>query len=414
MLKSLAVRGFKSLIDVDPIEMAPLTVFFGPNAAGKSNLLDAILLLSRLATAKTVTDAFDPVRGLALEQFSFPEGEGLPGLLAQERATCRFEAELVTAAAVDRYRVEIAIAPRTGALTVEDEFLAALTPAGETRGKPVIERHGAVIRIHRTTTSSHPREEPAGSNHTQVSNPRYSGKEYAPIERARDLLSSFRSYYLDPRLAMRRAQGPREVDDVGPLGEHIASFLYRLRGEKPKVFDAIRRTFCTLIPSIEDLIVDVDSRLGVLNLEIRERNTPFSSRIVSEGTLRVLALICVATNPWGGPLIAFEEPENGVHPRRIELIAEILGSLAFEAVPAQQVILTTHSPRFCNAVIRLARKHPDEVCMVRTVRDGGRTRFLRFEPDGPLLTDPEIRTALTTPDENGVFEGLLLRGLLDG
>lgn len=416
MLKSLAVRGFKSLIDTGPIEMAPLTVFFGPNAAGKSNLIDAVLLLSRLATARTVADALEgPVRGLPLELFSFPKINGLSGLLAQPKATCQFDAELVTAAGLfDRYRIEVAISPPSGALSVEDEYLAPLTTTGKLRGKPVIERHNDTIRIRRKTKPAHPWEEPVGLNHAVISNKRYSGKEYAAIERARSMLSSFRSYYLDPRVAMRQAQTPREVNDIGPLGDNIASFLYRLKAEKPKVFDSVRRTLCTLIPAVDDLVIDLDSRRGAVNIEILQRSTPFSSRIVSEGTLRVLALICVATNPWGGALVAFEEPENGVHPRRIELIAEILGSLALDSSRQQQVILTTHSPIFCTSIRRLAEKHPGKVRMYRTIQESDKTQFARFEPMGPLFEDHEISAALTARTEDAIFEGLFLRGLLDG
>ena len=271
-----------------------------------------------------------------------------------------------------------------------------------------------MIRIRRRTKPAHPWEEAVGLNHALISNKRYSGKEYAAIERARAVLSSFRTYYLDPRTAMRQPQPPREVDDIGPLGESIASFLYRLQAEKPKIFRAIRRTLCTLIPSVSDLVIDLDQRRGVLNLEILQQSTPFSSRIISEGTLRVLALICVATNPWGGSLVAFEEPENGVHPRRIELVAEILGSLALTESPKRQVILTTHSPLFCSSVMKLAEKHPEKVRLYRVVRERGSTGFVPFEPWGPLFQDQEIRDALTTPAEDAIFEGLLLRGLLDG
>jgi predicted ATPase len=418
MLKSITVRGFKSLVDIGPVEMAPLTVFFGPNAAGKSNLLDALVLLSRLATARTVAEALEgPVRGLPLELFSFPEAVGLPGLLARRKARFRLEAQLTASGGGDyRYWIEVAVAPPSGTATIEDEYLVPLTTRGKLRGKPVIERHGEVIRIRRRTKPAHPWEESVGLNHALISNKRYSGKEYAAIERTRAVLSSFRTYYLDPRTAMRTPQPPREVDDIGPLGEYIASFLYRLQGEKPKVFRAIRRTLCTLIPSVGDLVIDLDKRRGVLNLEILQQGTPFSSRIISEGTLRVLALICVATNPWGGSLVAFEEPENGVHPRRIELVAEILGSLALKESPEQQVILTTHSPLFCSSVMKLAERHPAKVRLYRVVRERGSTVFVPFEPWGPLFQDLEIRDALTTPaeDANAIFEGLLLRGLLDG
>ena len=414
MLRALTVKGFKSLVDVGPIRLAPLTVFFGPNAVGKSNLLDAIVLLSRLATARTIAEALEgPVRGQPLELFSFPEGAGLPGLLSRERAAFQLESELTTAGRQYRYNVELTIAPASGIVTVRNEYLAPLTTRGKLRGKPVIERHNGVIRIRRRTKPAHPWEEPVGLNHALISNPRYTGKEYAAIETARSVLSSFRSYYLDPRVAMRRGQPPREVGDIGPLGEDIAPFLYRLRAEKPKIFRTVGRTLSTLIPSVDDLAIDLDERRGVVNIEVLQGSTPFSSRIVSEGTLRVLAVLCVATNPWGGSLVAFEEPENGVHPRRIELIAEILGSLALGEDSHQQVILTTHSALFCSSIMRLARKNPGKVSIYRTIRESGRTRFMPLQW-GPLFTDQEIRDGLTASSEDAVFEGLLLRGLLDG
>jgi len=79
MLTKLTVRNFKSLVDVT-VEFPRLAVLFGPNAAGKSNLLDAIAALSGIGNARTLSDVLDrplPVRGHAFEAFSFPAG-GLP------------------------------------------------------------------------------------------------------------------------------------------------------------------------------------------------------------------------------------------------------------------------------------------------------------------------------------------------
>lgn len=92
MLRRIAVKGFKSLLDVDQ-ELPSLAVFAGPNAAGKSNLLDAIQTLSRLGTERTFSDALaEPIRGFPAELFTFPE-DGLPGLLAKRRAKLCLEAE---------------------------------------------------------------------------------------------------------------------------------------------------------------------------------------------------------------------------------------------------------------------------------------------------------------------------------
>src|SRR5207247_4910078 len=108
-----------------------------------------------------------------------------------------------------------------------------------------------------------------------------------------------------------------------------------------------------------DLTVDLDKRRGTLDVQIRQGGTDFSSRIISEGTLRVLALCAIAVNPWGGSLLAFEEPENGVHPRRLELIVQLLTSLALER--GRQVVVTTHSPLFCDSVLKGARSYQKDV-----------------------------------------------------
>lgn len=423
MLRSLAVKRFKSLADVGPVELAPLSVFFGPNAAGKSNFLDAVQVLSRLASEKTLADALgEPIRGRALEAFAFPP-DGLPGLLQSTQADFELDALVgIDAEPANgsrrengsaRYRVRPAIRPDSGTLAVEDEYLAALDARGQPKGDARIERDGSAILVRQKSRPGRPRRQPVGSNYTQVSDRRFSGVEYTLIERAREELSSWRSYYLDPRVAMRSAQPPQEVADIGPLGEHVAPFLYRLAAEEPRAFAAIKRTLRALIPSIEDLRVDLDARRGILDVEVRQDGTPFSARIVSEGTLRVLALACVAANPWGGTLAAFEEPENGVHPRRIELVADMLVGMATEGPRRRQILVTTHSPIFCAVAIRHARRQPEQVALYRVVRQGRDTRIERFSTSAPLFTDEEIRKALTAPTDDGVFEGLLLRGLLD-
>ena len=160
MLKRVHVKGYKSLADVE-VKLEPLTVLFGPNAAGKSSFLDALQLLSRLGTSRTVREAFDsPSRGAPLESFSMGP-DGRKGLIAQERLACSIEADLqLSDAVVDgvnrqirdsgragdrpaprdtgprsagvrtrnlRYRIEVEMLPRSGTLRVADEYLAPLT-----------------------------------------------------------------------------------------------------------------------------------------------------------------------------------------------------------------------------------------------------------------------------------------------
>ena len=173
MLKRIRIKGYKSFSDVE-VKLEPLTVLFGPNAAGKSNLLDALQLLSKLGTSRTLKEAFDPsYRGKPLESFTIGE-MGIKGLLREERLLFSFEADLrlskVVVAAVNRqiremrrpgsedgtkekskqpvrerdlrYRIQIEMLPKSGILRVADEYLAALNSKGEPTGqrKPFLER----------------------------------------------------------------------------------------------------------------------------------------------------------------------------------------------------------------------------------------------------------------------------------
>ena len=99
MIKRVRIKDYKSLRDVE-VELGPLAVLIGPNAAGKSNFLDALQLLSRMVQVRSLKEAFaPPYRGNPLESFSFGT-EGLEGLLSKERATFSIEVDVALSDAV--------------------------------------------------------------------------------------------------------------------------------------------------------------------------------------------------------------------------------------------------------------------------------------------------------------------------
>jgi predicted ATPase len=409
MLTELRVKGFKSLHDVR-MTLPRLSVLFGPNTAGKSNLIDAIQAISRIATKRTLADALgEPIRGYPIEASSFPPA-GLPGLLEAEMPTFTLGAQLRAGGERFDYEITIGIQPASGALSVRRECLASLTRTGEVKGGPRIETTADGILVRARAHPGRPRQEPIGLNYAILSDARLGGTEHKVIETCRNEFAGWRTYYLDPRSAMRAARAPLEVDDISVLGENIAPFLYRLKAEFPRHFASLNRTLRLLVPSLDEVEVDLDRRRGTLDILVRQEGMEFSSRIISEGTLRLLALCAVAMNPWSGSLVAFEEPENGVHPLRIELIADLISSMAERSV---QVIVTTHSPLFCDAILRRARERLQDVVLLRVQRMHGRAEISRFDPSAPLFSDHQILGALASAGEDNLFENLLLRGLLD-
>jgi predicted ATPase len=414
MLSRFRVQGFKSLDDVE-LDMPKLLVLFGPNAAGKSNFLEALQCLSRLVTERAIRDALTPpIRGYPVEAFRIPPG-GIKELMTSPKASFRFQADVVPQAPTQarklRYKVEISADPRTASFSVTDEYLAVLQKMkDEPYGKPIIEKDGERFVVRIRGQGAHPVYQRFGQNHTTASVPAFAGSHYRDIELLRAELGAWRTYYLDPRGAMRTAQPPSQVTDIGPPGETIAPYLYRLKMEHWKCFQGVQRALRTLIPSVDDLDVTLNQERGELEIMVVQNGVQYPTRIISEGTLRVLALCALCVNPWHPTLIAFEEPENGVHPRRLDLIAEMLVSLA--TGDGTQVVVTTHSPRFCGAVWKREEIRED-VALVAVRREGTRTVLERFDPPGPLFQDLEVMKALTSPAEDGMVEALIMRGFVD-
>lgn len=418
MLRRLAVRGFKSLEDVE-VELPRLAVLVGPNAAGKSNLLDAFLMLARAGTERTLAEALTaPIRGFPSEAFSFPPG-GLPEFLTQESATFSMEADLVTPAASARggverarYRVGIAIDPDAGVLSLADEHLARMTMDWQEKELPRVQVEGRELVIRRSGGGGRPPHEPLGGNHTLLSDARLSGRSYPLFGLVRDELRSWRTYYLDPGGRMREASAPRETKDIGAQGEHLAPFLYGLKARNEPAFAAVRRALRSVIPSITDLDVDLDTQRGTLDIQITQDGTTFSSRIVSEGTLRVLALCAIVVTAGPSGLIAFEEPENGVQPQRLDRIAELLASVPRRG--GAQLVLTTHSPGFAAAMLERSRQgDPADIGLFGVGREGARTVIRRL-PDPGLFTDHALDELLRETDDEELFAAVLRRGWLDG
>ena len=436
MLKRLHVKGYKSLSDVE-IRLPPLTLLFGPNASGKSNFLDALQLLSKLATSRTLREAFDPpYRGKPLESFFVGE-KGLRGLVEQEQRVFSIEADLrLSEAVVDsvnrqiremrrpsgegrseeagsapvrehdlRYRVEIEMLLPSGILRTTDEYLAALNARGEPAGKrkPFIERQGEKIHL-RLEGQAHPRYYDRYLDHTILSMPHYP-PHYPHLVAARRELESWQFFYFEPRERMRAANPIKEVRHMGLMGEELAAFLNTLQALKPRQFKAVEKALHTVMPDLNGIETDV-SELGEVELRIEESGVYMPARVLSEGTLRMLGLLALTGADAPPSLVGFEEPENGIHPRRIRMIADLLKTRS--GLGSTQYIVTTHSPILPDLV-------PDD-SLFAVRRDERRTRIdpaSTWAPLGSLSRRDGIERALDDGQESLPVSERIMRGDFD-
>ena len=431
MLNRIRVRGYKSLRDLD-VQLKPLTLLFGPNAAGKSNILDAVQLLSRLATSRTLKEAFDPpCRGKPLESFTMGPG-GLKGLREQERLAFSIEADLhisdTVAKAIDReilemrqpagagnsdnvparvherrlrYRLEVEMLPSSGLLRTTDEYLAALNKnGGPTRRSAFIERQGQRVRLRREG-QARPMEYERYLDRAILSMPHYA-PHYPHLTAARRELESWQFFYFEPRERMRAATPIKEASHVGPMGEELAAFLVTLKTRQPRQFQALEKALRMLLPDVDGIETDVND-LGEAEFRLRENGVAIPARVLSEGTLRLLGLLALSGAEDSPSLVGFEEPENGVHPRRIEHIADLLKTSSQSG--ETQYIVTTHSPI-------LPDRLPDDALFVvsRTNRE---TQVESFKTWGALGRKPDINEALDDGGEPLPVFDRILRGDFD-
>ncbi|RMD93701.1 MAG: DUF2813 domain-containing protein, partial [Calditrichaeota bacterium] len=283
MIRRVYVDGYKSLQKVElPLER--LTIVLGSNATGKSNLFDALRLLSRMVTSRSLDEAFEGHRGDPLEAFDYSEG-GIAALLRKEEVRFTIEVDVeLDDSIVDfterkiqqhrtsnsnddsgkkshdrrvierllRYRVTIAIMPSAGILRVVDEYLCALKEKNgelrrDERRNPFLERVHDRLRL-RMEGQARPTEYELGLNYTIASQPVYP-PHYPHLMAFREEISRWQFYYLEPHL-MREENPVIQTEMLTPLGGNLAAFYYTMQRKNPRQFENVQKTIQILIPTI--------------------------------------------------------------------------------------------------------------------------------------------------------------------
>jgi predicted ATPase len=454
MLTRIEIDGFKSFEDFS-LDLQPLTVVVGPNATGKSNLFDALRFLARLAETD-LRSATKGLRGEPIELFrtlsdghisnhisisvevllpsTITDAYGLQHKLIQNRV--RYELK------IERRRepnsnIERLFISREDARPIAYKLDRWLN--GPRRPSPAFKRVFSKTRrkspfletiekssderfflARQDRTQGRGREFPALRAETTVLSGITSASEFPHLFALREELSSIRYLQLDP--AAERLPSPfLSADDLEPNGANLAAVLARIRDEtatpeRPKgVLADILADLISIIPAIKDLAVDRDEgrREYVVSVTMTDGQV-FSSRVLSDGTVRVLALLTLIHDPRRKGVICFEEPENGIHEHRLRQLINLIRNACVDPTKKMhpidthmlQVVVNTHSPVVMSCLLEHELVYADVATIIEPKK--GVRRKTRMRPgisygDGKQysLTHYEIDQLL----RKGVGEG---------
>ncbi len=170
---------------------------------------------------------------------------------------------------------------------------------------------------------------------------------------------------------MRRDSGVEQTKRLDPYGENLAAFLYGLREKHPETYQVIRRTMQRMAPFFDDfeLTVRKNKTEDQVRLTWRQKDKDyiFSPGHLSDGTIRFLCLITALLQPCPPSTIIIDEPELGLHPEALVILAGLVRS----ASSRMQIIICTQAPIF------LSEFEPEQVITVDQIE--GATRLTRLD-----------------------------------
>jgi predicted ATPase len=400
MITRIEIDGFKTFQEFS-VDLAPFQVIIGPNGCGKSNLFDALRLLSRLTTQDLHT-ALQDLRG---QPFTLlPDGklveriqigiEMLVGVFVYNPGATKREPITVYDDWGDQFpisnarlRYDLEINRRQDSksgfveLFIRGEALKSIPPEEDNWSR----LHGgdafhAWLHSGSNKTSQsymNTSEDRPGENTTIYLIPERStsgkrGKDvgYQSGRIERTLLSRVETteypHVLAARQEMQRWEFlhlnvdhlrlPSMLTTDGPsmvIGNNIPFLLARLEKEEPQVFRSVSRDLANLVPGVKQVEVQFNIARNQYEVLLRmQDDRRFALPGLSDGTLRLLALVTAKNTLSRRSLLCLEEPEDAVHPGILGKLVRFLRGMTTDlrdpdsaATSWQQVIATTHSPQ---------------------------------------------------------------------
>jgi predicted ATPase len=407
MIESFHLANFKSYRDAT-LPLAPLTLLIGANASGKSNAIEALRLLAWLAQGRRLTDILKSVQS---EEYAI---RGRVTDLAYNTASnftlgCAVADPLVA----EWSRLDLTIAIGETAMRIREEQIGSLDGRFPLyRVEPTTDPYSHDLQVSYNNFARGGRKlriiaTDQQAVFTQLITPARFGSEHLQAQQVIPRVTKIYQTLLEQILFLdphpRRMRDYSFMVDVSLRGDgaNISSVLYdliRRQNHYDQVLDFIRalpeqdiRAITFVETSRSEVMVQLTETFGG-HEEIRD------APLLSDGTLRVLAVAAALLSAPEGSLVVIEEIDNGVHPSRAQTLLENIQRVAHTR--RLNVLLTTHNPALLDALP--VEVIPNVVCCYRDPVEGD-SRLTRLEE---LATYPELVA-------QGSLGDLVTRGVLD-
>lgn len=338
-LDYISIKGFKSIREVEKLALRDINVVIGSNGAGKSNFIGVFSFLHAIREGKLQEYVIKAGGAEKVLHFGSRETPALSLGLAFNKELDNYQIDFISAGA-DSLRPSSERAGYWGNRSYSQPYWQSLSSAGKEAGI-------------------------SSSSLGQVA------------EYVRDELDSWRLYHFHDTSPASQMKKTADVNDnrfLRPEGSNLSSFLHLLKVKHPESYQLIRKSVQRVAPFFDDFHLEpLQLNEKSIQLEWKHKRSDrfFDATALSDGTLRFIGLATLFLQPkeLRPSVILVDEPELGLHPFAITLLASLIKQAAVET----QVIVATQSP------LLLDHFQPEDVLVVNQVE--GSSEFERLDSE---------------------------------
>ncbi len=365
-LDHIRIKGFKSIRELD-IELRPLNVLIGANGAGKSNFVSFFRFIQEMAVTKLELAVAKHGGADAILHFGAKVTRQLDAEFHFQNNA--YSVRFVPVAENKLFNVENKPFNVEDKLFIAEEKAAYTTHIGTHAPPPEAVRHSFEEPI----SSSEPRHRESellkkGRVYYQLK------RADMPAQRVFEFISNWVVYHFSDTseyAGMRQQKAINDNEFLRQDAENLAAFLFMLQKTSPAAYEQIRDAVRLAAPFFDDFkLRPVTANPELIQLEWTQVGSdyPFRPSQFSDGTLRFICLATALLQPNPPATMLFDEPELGLHPYALTLLASLFKRAAKSG---GQVIACTQSASLLNEF------EPEDVIVVD--RRDGQSTFHRLD-----------------------------------